>query len=126
MKKILILLSMFFLTMNYVSSADWYANNEKAFLIDKTSISKTKNSVKAWVILVSHGKIFDKKYEYVEQYVDAKCSDRTMAILEGFYYNKKHNSVASYNFEKNNEVEYNRIIPETRGEALFNDLCNMK
>ena len=126
MKKIFILSFMLFLGANYVFSADWYANENKGFFIDKDSLIKTENSVKAWVLYVAHGKINNKKYAYTEQYMEARCSDKTMATLEVVYFSRKHKSLASYNFGQQNMIQYNRVVPDTRGEAIFNDLCSMR
>ena len=41
-------------------------------------------------------------------------------------YTKKHKPILSYNFEQNNEVKYSRVVPDTLGEAIFNDLCSMR
>lgn len=126
MKKIFILLFILCLTINFVYSADWYYNQEKGFFIDKSSILKTKNSIQAWIIFMGHGKIGNKKYDYFKEYVDVKCSDKTMATLEVIFYTIKGKAVESVNTEKDNHVEYTRIVPNTRGEALFNDICGMK
>ena len=126
MKKFFVFLFMLFVTTNLGFSADWYGNDRFGFLIDKSSIVKTKDSVRAWVIMVGAGKIKNKKYAYVESYIDAKCSDNTLASFEHIYYTKKHKSIESYNFELNNAIQYNRIVPDTKGEAIFNDLCSMR
>ncbi len=48
---------MLFLSTNYVFSVDWYANENKGFFIDKESLIKTENSIKAWVMYIANGKI---------------------------------------------------------------------
>lgn len=126
MKKIFILLFMLFLSTNYVFSADWYANENKGFFIDKESLIRTENSIKAWVMYIANGKIKNKKYAYTTQYMEASCSDKTMATLEVVYFSRKHEPLASYNFEQQNMIQYDRVVPDSRGEAIFKDLCSMK
>ena len=126
MEKIFILITMLFLTTSLVFSADWYGNDNFGFMIDKSSIVKTKDSIQAWVITVGMGKINNKKYAYKKSYIEAKCSDRTLATLETTFYTQKHKPIALYNFEQNNLVQYNRVAPDTMGEALLNDLCSIR
>ena len=126
MKKFFVFLFMLFVTTNLGFSADWYGNDRFGFFIDKDSLIKTENSVKAWVLYVVHGKINNKKYAYTEQYMEARCSDKTMATLEVVYFSRKHKPLASYNFGQQNMIQYNRVVPDTRGEAIFNDLCSMR
>ena len=126
MKKIFILLFMLFLSTNYVFSVDWYANENKGFFIDKESLIKTENSIKAWVMYIANGKIKNKKYAYTTQYMEASCSDKTLATLEVVYFSRKHEPLASYNFKQQNMIQYNRVVPDSRGEAIFKDLCSIK
>ena len=123
MKKVLISLVLLIATIS-VYAADWQPYEEKGFFIDKSSITKNNNSIKAWILIVGHGELNKKKYAYIQSYKDAKCSENKMAYLETVYYSKKHYPIASYNFEANDNVEFNRIIPDSRGEAIYNALCH--
>ncbi len=58
--------------------------------------------------------------------MEASCSDKTLATLEVVYFSRKHEPLASYNFEQQNMIQYNRVVPDSRGEAIFKDLCSMK
>ncbi len=123
MKKVLISLILLITTI-CVYAADWQPYDENGFFIDKSSITKNKNSVKAWVLMVGHGKLNNKKYAYMQIYMDAKCSENKVANLETIYYTQKHEVIASYNFEKQGMVEFSRTVPNSRGEAIFNALCH--
>ena len=54
------------------------------------------------------------------------CLDKTMATLEVTYFSKKNILLGTYNFEQQNMVQHNRVVPGTRGEAIYNDLCSMR
>ena len=126
MKKIFILFSVLFLTVSFVYSAEWYVNDRFGFMIDKSSIIKTKDSIQSWVIIVRSGKIKNKKYAHTEQYMEVNCLDKTMATLEVTYFSKKNIPLGTYNFEQQNMVQHNRVVPGTIGEAIYNDLCSMR
>lgn len=123
MKKVLISLVLLITTIS-VYAADWQPYEEKGFFIDNASVTKNNDSTKAWVIIVGRGKLNKKKYAYMKSYMDAKCSENKMAILENIYYTKKHSPIASYNFEVMDKIEFSRVVPDSRGESIYNALCH--
>ena len=126
MKKIICLFFLIFLLTSVSYASDWQLFEDDAFLIDKSSITKTNNSVKAWVIVAGHGKINNKNFAYMKNYMDFRCKEKTSANLEIHFYNKKHNCVEGSNLEELNMVKYERVIPDSRGEKILNAICNMK
>ena len=123
MRKILVSLVLLAIT-TCAYAADWCPYEDKGFFIDQSSIIKTENSTKAWTMIVGQGKVNKKKYAYMKNYIDANCSENKMANLEIIYYAKNHKPVTSYNFETLNLVKFDRVVPESRGEAIFNALCH--
>ena len=59
MKKVLISLVLLITTI-CAYAADWQAYEEKGFFIDKSSITKNNNSIKAWILIVGHGELIRK------------------------------------------------------------------
>ena len=126
MKKIMCLFSFIFLLTSISYAADWELFEDGGFLIDKSSITKTNNSIKAWVIIAGQGKINNKKFNYMQNYMDFRCKEKTSADLEILAYNKNDELIASSNIEELNIVKYKRIVPDSRGEKIFNAVCSMK
>lgn len=125
MKKIIYLFFLIFLLTSISYASDWQLFEDDAFLIDKSSITKTNNSVKAWVIVVGHGKINNKNFAYMKNYMDFRCKEKTSANLEIHFYNKKDNYIEGSTLE-GNLIKYARIVPDSRGEKILNAVCNLK
>ncbi len=127
LKKITVFISLVIcLLISASCAADYEVYENYGFLIDKSSISKKGDSIKVWVIIMDNGRIGLRKYAFVEDYEEFRCKDRTSATLESHFYNKKGNIISSVNYEKYNNVDYERIIPGSNGEILFNVVCGMK
>ena len=123
MKKILISV-VFMLFAIPVYSADWQFDSTGSFEIDKNSILKTKNSVKAWARFEKKGRyMYVKKYTMGKSYLEVNCQDRTISYLYTAFYNKKGKLIGYYDFEKENNVFYDRIIPDSQGEMIYKELC---
>ena len=123
MNKILFFVALMLLSLP-VYSADWQLDSTGSFEIDKDSILKTKNSVKAWVKIDDKGRYGFKKYINRRTYLAIDCQNRTASELYIALYDKNGDIVLSYDLEKENKSYPERIIPDSYGEMLYIELCS--
>ena len=118
MKKILSLITLISLTA-CAFAEDWERHD--SVYVDNHSISRDETSVKGWIISPQFDKsrLISKHYIYEASYVDAKCTDREMAILNTAWYNKFH----QWEEHAVSPVEYVKVKPKTNNEQIFKALC---
>lgn len=121
MKKILLLITLLgFSACAY--SSDW--QQKGPVYVDTTTITKTDNSVQAWIIRPDFGKskVRNTKYTYDFALVDARCKLNEMAILNTKWYNNRHELIEGKNVGEM-PLDYVKVVPKTNNEVLFNALC---
>ena len=123
MKKILFLILLFMFSQP-ILAADWHIVENTIYMYDKDTISRTKDTVRAWVIADEKGKFNGKKYVYWKLYKEVNCIKKTSSTLYASTYNKKGKLITSVDFEYEDSVKVTRIVPNTIGETLFNELCS--
>ena len=118
MKKILSLITLIGLCA-CVYAEDWQRHD--SVYVDNHSVSRNENSVQGWVIRPQFEKSrpISKHYIYEAAYVDAKCTDREMAILNTAWYNKWH----QWEEHAVSSVDYVKVYPKTNNEQIFKALC---
>ena len=94
-------------------------------MVDKESLVKEGNTVRAWIVRDQKGKFQGKKYTYSQSYLEVNCKEKTSSTLYFSYYNRKGKSIAHSDFEALDMVTKDRVIPDTVGEYTLNFLCEM-
>ena len=118
MKKFILLFTLIGITA-CAYAAEWQFKGP--VYVDIQSVSKTETSASGWIIHpdFAKSKPVNRTYIYEAAFVDAKCIDREMAILNTAWYNKFHQ------LEEHpiNNAEYIKVLPKTNNEVIFNALC---
>ena len=121
MKKILLLLTLLGLTVS-VYAADWQMKGP--VYVDNSTIEKTEDNVKAWIIRPNFEKsrIYNPKYTYDMALVDARCKINEMAFLNTQWYNNRHELIQGVTLGEMPQ-DYFKVKPKTNNEVIFNALC---
>ena len=118
MKKILSLITLFCVAGS-VYGANWHRHD--SVYVDDDSLKKTERSIQGWILSPNFAKSkFDNRhYVYEASYIDARCSEKSMAITQTAWYNKWHR----LEIKPVDEINYIEIKPKTNNEKLFKALC---
>lgn len=125
MKKILLLFGLIAFSLPSYSS-DWQLVSTNSFLVDKSSVEKKENTVRAWTMRDFKGITKGKKHVYVKVYEEVDCKNKTLADLFVIYYDKNDNLVDSIDAESLGLEKHTRVVPDSNGELIFNELCSYK
>ena len=124
MKKFSVIFLFCFLLLP-ANASDWVLAPNNSFMVDKESLVKDGDTVKAWIMRDEKGKFEGKKYIYSQTYMQVDCNKKTLSNLYIGYYGKKGKSIVSTDLEALDMVTKNRVIPDTVGEYTLNFLCEM-
>ena len=125
MKKNIYLVLFVIVSIVPVFAADWKEIYPKNY-IDVSSITWHKDTVSFWIKSLNPGtwKPFkNKKIWYSKDYIAVDCKEKKFAIKSSLFYDLQGGVIDSYDVNYDSILDWNRIVPDTNGDILYQAFC---